>query len=291
MREKLARIQNLNTDADTGGGDSLPVADSIALLKRNFRFDATGKIGALSSLINRGLHDQAIELLISPEASVNWIVADTEKLAANSLDSILPAYRDVIRSNSISAALDAFNRARILCAVNHGPFGVIEINRFIEKKLPINNLADKDGNYMGRPLLIGRNDYDLELFNGDTGIVWPDENNQLRAWFRTADGALRHISLHRLPQHSTSWAMTVHKSQGSEFEQVVIILPEEKSSLLARELLYTGVTRARSKVTVFASENALSAAISRITSRNSGLAKKLGWPDFTAPTRAQPGSS
>ena len=291
MRDKLARIAGISPFAETSENEPLPMANSIALLSKNFRFDESGKIGVLSAMVNQGLHDEVIELLLSPEDSVNWIVADTDTLshdslahdplAHDSLDSILQAYHEVIQSNSIAEALDAFDRARVLCAVNYGPFGVIEANRFIENRLALDMAADNDGHYHGRPLLIGRNDYDLELFNGDTGIVWCGENNRLQAWFRCGDRGLRHFPLHQLPQHSTAWAMTVHKSQGSEFGQVVIILPtDEKSPLLSRELLYTGITRAKYRVTLIASENVLSIAIDRITSRNSGLAKKLGWPDL-----------
>jgi len=281
MRDKLARIAGVIPVSGTGESDSGPMANSIALLNRNFRFDDSGKIAQLSSMVNRGLQKEVTELLLSPENSVNWIVADAETLASDSLDSILQTYREIIQSRSISEALNAFDRSRVLCAVNFGPFGVIETNRFIENKLALDRAADNDGNYRGRPLLIGRNDYGLELFNGDTGIVWPDDNNRLQAWFRSGDKGLRHLPLHRLPEHSTAWAMTVHKSQGSEFDQVVIILPpDEKSPLLVRELLYTGITRAKNRLTLYASENALSVSIGRITSRNSGLAKKLGWPEL-----------
>ena len=123
--------------------------------------------------------------------------------------------------------------------------------------------------------MILRNDYSLRLFNGDIGIVRPDERGELRAWFSGEDGTLRSLPPSRLPEHETAWAMTVHKSQGSEFERVLLILPDQESPVVTRELIYTAITRARAEVAVWYRPAALEAALARRTLRLGGLREKL----------------
>ncbi|MCI5132329.1 MAG: hypothetical protein D3904_12615 [Candidatus Electrothrix sp. EH2] len=129
--------------------------------------------------------------------------------------------------------------------------------------------------YQGRPIIILRNQYELQLFNGDTGILWQDEHGALRAWFRRADNSLSSISLARLPEHETAYSITVHKAQGSEFDQVLLLLPEEDSRVLSQELLYTGITRARNRLFLCATRERIATTVRRKTQRYSGLAEKL----------------
>ena len=183
--------------------------------------------------------------------------------------------------------MDAFCRFKILCALKIGPFGVNAINSLAERVLGEHNLiaAHQPGGdpwYRGRPVLITRNDYNLGLFNGDIGITLPDpdtspdaSNNEFHVYFADASNGVRRFPVHRLPEHETVWAMTVHKSQGSEFDEVVLILPEKDYPLLTRELIYTGLTRARYKVSIWGSESVLKTAISRKIERTSGLRDAL----------------
>jgi exodeoxyribonuclease V alpha subunit len=125
-------------------------------------------------------------------------------------------------------------------------------------------------------VLVTQNDYQLSLFNGDVGIVFPDTaSGGLGACFAAADGSARVLAPSRLPPHETVFAMTVHKSQGSEFDDVAVVLPDERSPLLGRELLYTAVTRARRSVTLYADEAAVRAAVARRVERASGLGELL----------------
>jgi exodeoxyribonuclease V alpha subunit len=125
-------------------------------------------------------------------------------------------------------------------------------------------------------VLIGRNDYGLDLYNGDIGICLPDrDSGDLKVWFERADGHLRSYSPHRLPSCETVFAMTIHKSQGSEFDEVVVVLPEEDNRVLSRELIYTAVTRARKSVRLVAEKQVLRLALSRSIVRHSGLADLL----------------
>ena len=129
--------------------------------------------------------------------------------------------------------------------------------------------------YAGRLLLVTRNDYGMELFNGDIGIVLPDAGGVLRAWFPAADGGVRELALAALPECESAWAMTIHKSQGSEFDAVDIVLPPDEARVLGRELLYTAITRARAAVTLVATPDALRLARQRSTRRFSGLVARL----------------
>ncbi|MDD3650962.1 ATP-binding domain-containing protein, partial [Immundisolibacter sp.] len=165
---------------------------------------------------------------------------------------------------------------QVLTALREGPFGVAGVNTAIERALHRRGLIRGQAvNYPGRPLLIGSNDYALGLFNGDLGLLLPDAGGNLRAWFVGADGAPRALAPSRLPAHESAYALTVHKSQGSEFRRVLLILPPQPNPLLARELIYTAITRARDGVTVWGSEVTFAAAITRRLERDSGLADRL----------------
>jgi exodeoxyribonuclease V alpha subunit len=170
--------------------------------------------------------------------------------------------------------LNFFEEFRILCAVRQGPFGVVALNRIVERVLKEANLIKAEGHwYNGRPIMITRNDYNLRLFNGDVGVILPDygQDNELRAFFRDAGGNIRKFPPVMLPEHETVFAMTVHKSQGSEFESILFILPDYDSPVLTRELIYTGITRARRNVEIWGSEGIFRAAVSRRIMRTSGL--------------------
>ncbi len=254
------------------------IADSLALLTRSYRFNSDSGIGQLASLINQGLGDEAIEQLQAPDSQLTWYVPDSDHLQPKALDWLLDAYQAVVSSDDVALALGAFERFRVLCAVHSGPFGVEELNRQIESCMRSRHWIDAGDNFRGRPILITANDYELELFNGDTGILWPDERGNLRACFRSADQGIRQLSIFGLPEYVTAWAMTVHKAQGSEFDSALLVLPTlTVSNALSRELLYTGVTRARTHLRLHASSEVLLKAIDSLTQRHSGLAYKLGW--------------
>jgi exodeoxyribonuclease V alpha subunit len=130
-------------------------------------------------------------------------------------DAAIKGFKDYLRASDIRQIFQLFDRFRIMCALRKGPYGVIALNFLVEQILSEEGLIQPDSTwYPGRPLLITRNDYNLRLFNGDVGIVLPDsaENNDLRAFFPTADGIVRKFSPLRLPEHETVYAMTVHKS-------------------------------------------------------------------------------
>jgi len=172
----------------------------------------------------------------------------------------------------------AFDHFRVLCAHRSGPLGAAALNRHIEDLLQRARLIDaRHAWYPGRPVMITRNDYSLRLFNGDVGITLPDPEAQghLRVYFPTAEGSMRRLSPFRVPEHETVYAMTVHKSQGSEFDAVLLVLGETHSPVMTRELLYTGITRARARLTICGGEEAFKTAVGRQFQRSSGLREAL----------------
>jgi exodeoxyribonuclease V alpha subunit len=190
---------------------------------------------------------------------------------------VLNNFTAYLKCEDPEAALRSFGQFRILCAVRNGPLGVENINRLVEEILADAGLIEAGGTYhAGRPLLITRNDYNLRLFNGDIGVLLQDaKRGELRAYFSGPDESLRDFLPLRLPVHETAYAMTVHKSQGSEFERVLMILPGEDSAILTRELVYTGLTRASKHVELWTAEKPFRTMIQRKISRRSGLRDAL----------------
>ncbi|MCF6283152.1 MAG: ATP-binding domain-containing protein [Candidatus Polarisedimenticolaceae bacterium] len=213
------------------------------------------------------LHDRSladITLLNSHEAALQQTTA---------------AYADYLQQVTDGAAwpelFERFNRFRLLSARRTGPAGVEALNQEIERRLRRQGvITTADDWYPGRPVMVSRNDYNLHLYNGDLGIALPVEG-RLMLLFPSGSGTFAQIAPGRLPAHETAYVMTVHKSQGSEFDQVLLILPMEDSPLLSRELLYTGVTRARQRVTLCAADSILQSACRRKLQRASGLMQRL----------------
>lgn len=195
-------------------------------------------------------------------------------------DEIVTGYRRLLEATTPERALEAIHDFRVLCAHRRGRFGVERIGRDIERLLVDAGLLPAsrrygrttDEWYPGRLVMISTNDYQLDLFNGDVGVTLavPGDPDRLRVWFPDG-GGVRDVQPARLPAHETSFAMTIHKSQGSEFGGVVVVLPERPSPIGTRELLYTAVTRARTTATVLATEEVVADSVGRRIVRASGL--------------------
>ena len=183
----------------------------------------------------------------------------------------------ISRAATLADAFAAFQRFRIITPMRVGALGVMALNQFIEQKLRAQGVFIRtDGHYQGRPIMITSNDYHLQLFNGDTGIIWRDASDQrLYAFFEQEQGNWRKVSLGRLPPVETVYAMSIHKTQGSEFDQLFIILPDQDNDLLSAQLLYTGITRARKRLFINVSRAVWQAAVSRQTMRYSRLAQRI----------------
>ncbi len=178
------------------------------------------------------------------------------------------------RQGAAEQALAALRRFRLLCAHRRGPYGVSDWTSRIQGWLAphIEDLEQRD--YVGRPLLVTENDYELGLYNGDTGVIVAGSADRATAAFERG-GELLHFSPLRLGAVETVYAMTVHKSQGSQFDTAAVLLPSSSSRILTRELLYTAVTRARRELILVGSEDAVRRAVERPVARASGLAERL----------------
>ena len=183
---------------------------------------------------------------------------------------------DVAAGAAVATIFARFNRFQLLCALRDGPFGVTGLNAQIERALAEAGLVAPEHDwYAGRPVMVIQNDHAIGLYNGDIGLCLPDDNGRLRVWFETGEGQLRSLLPSRVPAHETVYAMTIHKSQGSEFAQVIMVLPDQMSPLLSRELIYTGITRAKQQLTLYADPTLLAQAIRRRTERYSGLSERF----------------
>ncbi len=263
------------------GGGATTLADSIVELQTNYRFGETNGIFATSRAVNSAASDEALKLLISAGSggtAITWQPTPRrEKLKAALRARILESYPADFDLLVPSDGLKELQRFRILCALREGPFGVSAVNRLVEEILIEAGRVQKAGAwYAGRPVMVLENDYPQELFNGDVGITLHDPaTKQLRVYFSGRDGAPRAILPVRLPAHETVHAMTVHKSQGSEFAEVLLILPGVASPILSRELIYTGLTRASRRIDLWATEGVLRSALGTMVSRESGLRSRL----------------
>lgn len=255
-----------------------PLAACVIQLQQGFRFDAGHGIGALTRSINAGDADAVLALLAAGgrEASISLAAPDDLLRDQGFRELVLAGFHDFLMAVSPAEALARLGRFRLLCAHRRGWQGVAQLNRFCEQTLAAAGLLRPHGEwYQGRPLLITANDYSLRLFNGDLGVIWEEPDGQLRACFLDDAGQFRTLAPGRLPAHETAFAMTIHKSQGSEFERVAVILPWEVSPVLTRELLYTAVSRAREEVRIFGREEVIRQAVATRVERISGLADRL----------------
>lgn len=251
--------------------------DNVVVLRRSYRFGSDSPIGLLASAVNRGDADTAEALLGSSKEGdeIDWQSVDTADYAARRYSSLFDRLAAGAPVEELFEMLRAF---RLLCALRGGPLGVKQMNQAITRRLAqLGKLRWENEWYPGRPIMLTRNDYALGLYNGDVGIVapHPDDGAQLAVAFPGVDGQPRWIAPARLPASETVYAMTVHKSQGSEFDEVLLQLPEQSSPVLCRELIYTAVTRARKRFSLVGPEPVLRQAVSRSLIRHSGLVDLL----------------
>jgi len=264
---------------ETGGpAAERAVRDAVVLLRGSRRFGEKSGLGRLARLVNAGDEDGVIALLREGGTDdLTWSPLPTPGTLGSALRrSVREPFEEALTASAPDRALAGLDRFRILCTLREGPYGATAVNGLVERALAAEGLIRLQGPwYPGRPILVTRNDYDLQLFNGDVGVVLPRDGRTLRACFPGPEGTLRTVHPLRLPEHETAFAVTVHKSQGSEFDRVLLVFPDRPSPVLTRELLYTAVTRARSAVEIWAPEPVLRAAVSRRTRRSSGLEEAL----------------
>jgi len=272
--------------------DPAPVlAQQTVMLRQSRRFK--GAIGQLALAVNRGDSATARACLGGSDNAVASPVLGLQPSSPQAVCALAlgsagkPSYANYLHlmqsgqagqgaeahASWVSSVLKAFERFRILCAVHQGDWGTQALNAAVQKALADAGLLRIQGEwYVGRPVMVTRNDAQLGVFNGDVGVVLPNTEGKPKVWFLDGE-ALRSVSVMRLAQVDTAFVMTVHKSQGSEFEHTALVLPPGGAEVLTRELVYTGITRAREQFTLVEAEaGLLEAAIERPSVRASGLA-------------------
>jgi len=260
-----------------GAGGAL--AQQTVMLRHSRRFG--GPIGQLALAVNAGDMARADEVLQGGSDSVRWIQHAQQSQLLQLAHAGYAPYLELLRAGPQADHVDwvrqillQFETFRILCAVRDGEWGVAGLNTAIEKRLETAGLLQHGPEwYVGRPVMVTRNDYSTNVFNGDIGVTLPDpaRPGALRVYFLEGD-AVRSVLATRLRNVETAFAMTVHKSQGSEFRHTVLALPRERNAVLTRELVYTGITRASQVFTlVTPSVDVLQEAIASRTHRTSGL--------------------
>lgn len=259
-------------------GDGSVLNQATVMLRHSHRFAADSGIGQLAAAVNRG--DSSATALFTQFADIELLAADSPVALKT---TVVAGYRHYLqlmqqpqadREQWAAAVLGSYSRFQLLCALRSGDWGVEGLNQQIAAWLTSAGLIDARQHwYAGRPVMMQRNNYSLGLMNGDIGITLQDPlSNQLRVVFQLADGSLKWVLPSRLTEVDTAFAITVHKSQGSEFNHCCLVLPPDNSPLLSRELLYTGITRAKQQFTLLCANPALLLqAIARRVARSSGL--------------------
>ncbi len=252
---------------EVGSGSALHA--SVQRLTRSFRFEAHPAIGAAATAILAG-DAAALSAVVhdATRADVRWAPAPRDR--AELLALLVPHLERCLAAETPAAALTALDGFRVLCAEREGTWGVSGMNAEVERWLRSQGTVITERWYHRRPVMVMANDYGSQVFNGDVGVAW-EADGEMLVHFPGPDGTTRAIQPARLPETQTAWAMTVHKAQGSEFTNVVVMLPAKGSRVLGRELLYTAVTRARSHVLLVGDESVLRTAVSRTVRRGSGL--------------------
>lgn len=271
--DQLASVEAGAVLADLVDGLSARSDTRVAALLTSHRFGES--IGALAAAIRAGDADAVVEVLRAGGEHIEWV--DTEE-PAEALRAVVEPHALRLRQAAVlgdrDRALAALDEHRLLCAHRRGPYGVTYWNRQTERWL-----SEATGEpiwsawYVGRPVLVTANDYGLRLYNGDTGVTVAGDDG-LRAVIAGAAGRVE-FTTSRLSEVDTMHAMTIHKSQGSQADEVTVLLPPEDSRLLSRELFYTAVTRAKSRVRIVGPEASLRQAVRHRVVRASGLARRL----------------
>jgi exodeoxyribonuclease V alpha subunit len=241
-------------------------------LDRVYRQDGNSDIGMAAKTVLSGDSENFIRNLQQQNyRSLHWHSGNWQGLEKLIQNEALSHYKKIQQATSAEKAMQLSKEFRVLCAARETNVGSIAINRFISERLK--KKADAEL-YIGRLCLVTENTPREQLFNGDIGLCWPDENGVMRIWVETAVG-LKAWHPANFPAHEDAFAITVHKAQGSEFERLLLVLPDAGHRVLSRELLYTGLTRARQQIELWASQTSLGAAISRKNQRWSRLADRL----------------
>lgn len=276
FRVSLAAVSPKADGLPEAAEPSPPLADAIVHLDRTWRFDENSGIAAVSRAVRTGDADATLVALAEPHADLTWVQPGSLDEARLALQPLLEEYTTALGAKTVEEAFRAWGSLRLLTPLRHGVYGVEGLNRLINTGLrELGAIRGSGFWHPGKPIMVTRNDPSLNLFNGDMGVTLEDDAGCLRVWFPAPHGGWRHLSPTRLTAVEEVYAMTVHKSQGSEFDAVFLLLPDYESPVLTRELLYTALTRAKKHATVIGGGEAIGACVAKATTRHSNLGNLL----------------
>ena len=266
-KDQLASVESGAVLADLTSA----LAKQTVELQVSYRFG--GAIKALAVAINDGQAEHAWQILQDGHAACGLLFDD---LIAYSAEQQWTYLAEIKAGAAVDAIFRAFNRFQVLCANRQGGRSVADINYRVEQALQAQHRIQLSGAwYVGRPVMVLQNNPALQLYNGDIGLCLLDELGKLMVFFQRPDGSIKKYLPARLPQCETVFAMTIHKSQGSEFEKVLLVLPEQLNPVLTKELLYTGITRAKKVVRLVTEEAVFLQAVKQKVARVTGLVEKF----------------
>lgn len=281
--QKTAKILENITECKINTTDNLSsnnINDSICILKKKYRFNSTSNISELEEDLNKNKLNLVNKIFFNKYKNVVHHEINDKKEYINMIKNIIKGYIQYLnyvkKDQNIKNIMEKFNEYRVICAIKNGIYGIKKINIFIEETMEKMNLIEfiqinNNTWYIGKPILITKNNKSLGLFNGDIGITLLDNKKILKVFFILPYDNIKIIPIELISEYETTWAMTIHKSQGSEFEHTVLILPNKDQKILTKELFYTAITRARNKLTIYSKKKILFKIIKKKNVRYSGL--------------------
>ncbi|PHI38829.1 exodeoxyribonuclease V subunit alpha [Pseudoalteromonas sp. GCY] len=283
LKAKLAELSKQNLPESSDSSADFMLEDNLAFLQKSHRFDSRSGIGQLAFAVNSNNKRRLDSVLGQGYSDIQHHELNSETynaLIARAAEQYQRYLLAIHHGESEAIIHSEFASYQLLAAVREGPYGVNELNRRVELKLSQMGLVQPTGRfYVGMPIMITQNDYQLKLFNGDIGIILRDEQGELQASFIDEQGSVRRFYPARLPSFDRVYVMTIHKSQGSEFAYTAMILPpiQRAQQGINRQLIYTGITRAKQQFELVAQYKVLVQGMNRSVSRSSGLRDRLAF--------------
>lgn len=273
--DTAACLQQVGIDVPVNA-QALPIDSAVVRLQKVHRFAGDSAIAVMANAVRSHDIEALANLRNTPHDDLGWLPSSSDAILETMCEHYQPLVQAAIDGADAEFLLASFARFRVLAATRRGPLGVEQLNERLEHNLHQQFGLGTAHWYPGKTVMLKHNDWNLRLFNGDIGICVKDPaGDQLSVAFPAADGGVRLVAPARLPDCEPAWAMTIHKSQGSEFHRVLLVLPGDDSPVLTRELLYTGITRAREQLMLAANPGQLAACMARPVYRASGLHQRL----------------
>jgi len=279
---QVTGYQTLTKDSSVLAADEqYSAGDCVTFLMKSRRFDGEGGIGKIANYVIKGQYQESWQLLqpsepLSHDKQLTLLSGTIETWLTPLVEQY---YLGLCQCEKVEEAFALLAKFRILSSTRKGPQGVESLNALVidilrnKGVIPFNRFESSNTLYASQPIMISENDYRLGVYNGDIGLLWRNSQGHLMAVFENTQGGYDWIMPSRLPKFETVYAMTIHKTQGSEFEHVVMVLPEQKDNrLLSRELLYTGITRAKLQLSIASSQSVWQSGVNQQVKRHSGLA-------------------